>query len=97
MSGKPGKAWLEYSVFVKDDRPGIDKISICGLCGNSGIIDTKDKAKTPNGIGAKPVGVEAYCICPNGRAIKKKFAKKPKWGNTSVISTEADGGICENK
>lgn len=92
MSGKPSEAWLEFSVFVKDDRPGIDEISICGLCGNSGLISTLGTARTPRGIGAKSVGVEAYCICPNGRSMKKNITKS-KWGGTSVVTTEADGGI----
>jgi hypothetical protein len=42
--------------------------SCCGLCGNVGILDTRGKAKTPRG---EPCGVRAYCICPNGRAIKQ--------------------------
>ncbi len=45
------------------------KIMCCGLCGNHGIIDTTNlNIKTPAGY---KVGVRTYCICPNGRAMKK--------------------------
>lgn len=41
----------------------------CGLCGNSGVIDTRNQnIKTAAGL---KVGVKQYCICPNGRAMKK--------------------------
>ena len=40
--------------------------SCCGLCGNSGIVDTRGKVRSPIG---KDCGVRAFCICPNGRAI----------------------------
>ena len=47
--------------------------SHCGLCGNSGIIDTyKADIKTAAGL---RVGVRAYCICPNGRIMKKAKIK----------------------
>lgn len=39
--------------------------SCCGLCGNSGIVDTRGKVNSPIG---KDCGVLAFCICPNGRA-----------------------------
>ena len=39
----------------------------CGLCGNSGIVDTRGKVKSPTGVDC---GVRAHCICPNGRVIK---------------------------
>lgn len=53
--------WLEFL-----GPPGIE--SYCGLCGNTGIVDTRGKAKTPTG---DDCGVRACCICPNGRAIKQ--------------------------
>lgn len=44
------------------------KDGFCILCGQIGIIDTSSKIKTPAG---KECGGKAYCICPNGRALKK--------------------------
>ena len=39
----------------------------CGLCGNSGVVDTRGRVKSPVG---DDCGVRAFCICPNGRAAK---------------------------
>lgn len=47
--------------------PPLEKVPICGLCGNSGRIDTRGKAK----VSGADCGVLGYCICPNGRAMKK--------------------------
>lgn len=44
----------------------------CCLCGNRGVIDTRGKVFTPAGV---ECGVLAFCICPNGRAIKKMDPK----------------------
>lgn len=41
----------------------------CMICGNKGIIDTRGKMFTPAGY---PCGGLAFCICPNGRVMKKK-------------------------
>ena len=40
---------------------------LCGLCGNCGIINTKG-VKSPAGALA---GDLFFCICPNGRTLKK--------------------------
>lgn len=40
----------------------------CGLCGNTGVIDTRGRLETPAGV---PCGVLGFCLCPNGRAWKK--------------------------
>jgi hypothetical protein len=53
--------WLEFL-----GPPGEE--FCCGLCGNTGIVDTRGKVKTPRG---DDCGVRTYCICPNGRAIKQ--------------------------
>ena len=50
--------WLEFLADMK---------SCCGLCGNSGIVDTRGKVISPRG---EDCGVRACCICPNGRTIK---------------------------
>ena len=45
------------------------KIPLCGLCGNTGIVDTSGTAKSP--VGNVFCGIRAYCICPNGRKMKE--------------------------
>lgn len=45
---------------------------MCGLCGNTGIIDTRDSATSP--VGIKTGGLH-YCVCPNGRALRKLKVK----------------------
>jgi hypothetical protein len=52
---------LWIAEFVSDN-------GYCSLCGNRGTIDTRGKVFTPAGI---ECGKQSYCICPNGRAIKK--------------------------
>jgi hypothetical protein len=60
------KVWEEFIVEV--DRGDGLIVSICGLCGNRGVIDTTLTAKFPN---HKDCGVVSECICPNGRALRK--------------------------
>lgn len=55
--------WLEFL-----GPPGVE--SWCGLCGNSGIVDTRGKVESPRG---DDCGVRTCCICPNGRAIKHQL------------------------
>ena len=40
---------------------------LCGLCGNSGALDTRDRVFSAAGVSC---GVLAFCICPNGRALR---------------------------
>lgn len=84
---KPIELWEEFIIHRSDDRfaPPYNYITLCGLCGNDGIIDT---SKTAEHRGMM-VGVVGYCICPNGRARKQTFAPN-KLG--SVVVTKADGG-----
>lgn len=56
----------EFNVNVIREDLGME-ISLCGFCGNCGIIDTRKSAKW-NG---EEVGLIGYCICANGRAYKK--------------------------
>lgn len=58
--------WFEEYVSREDRRSG------CMICGNRGIIDTRGKMQTPGGY---PCGGIAFCICPNGRIMKKKGHK----------------------
>ena len=77
-------AWLEFSVDIS--QPGEIPAPFCGLCGNSGRIDTTRRVTA--GVSGKPCGMRGYCICPNGRAYKKLHTNHPKWGGTSVIYDE---------
>lgn len=47
----------------------------CGLCGNSGVVDTVGKIRTPAGV---ECGIKTYCLCPNGRAIKRGLTPKTR-------------------
>ena len=42
-------------------------ISLCGLCANCGVVDTRESAVWNK----QKVGLIAHCICPNGRTLKK--------------------------
>lgn len=48
----------------------------CGLCGNTGIVDTRGRMFTPANV---ETGVRTFCICPNGREMKKTKADIEKW------------------
>ncbi len=56
----------------------------CGLCGNSGVIDTLGRATTAAGL---HVGVRRYCICPNGRWILKARGGKQVDENEARVGT----------
>lgn len=75
--------WLEFEIRAFNEELGFD-IPLCGLCGNSGILDTTTSATWKG----KPVGVRAFCICPNGRVKKKSSTKQKKWGGNSVCPTK---------
>lgn len=66
---QPQELWLE---FIVDGH--------CSLCGNKGVIDTLGMT-TPAG---KDVGSLHYCICPNGRALKRQDADKEEWLNMQL-------------
>ena len=46
----------------------------CCLCGNHGVIDTRGKVFTHAGF---ECGAVVFCICPNGRALKRGGAELP--------------------
>jgi hypothetical protein len=56
----------EFTVMVMREDIGFE-ISLCGLCGNCGIVDTRESVKWNQ----KNVGLIGYCVCANGRALKK--------------------------
>ncbi len=45
------------------------KYNLCGLCGNSGVIDTRPTAISGAGIRS---GIVSFCICPSGRCLEKQ-------------------------
>ena len=59
------------SDFWLDNYRNLEK-DLCGLCGNTGMIDTTNSAVSPMGIKA---GGRYFCICPNGRAMKEMSEK----------------------
>lgn len=72
--------WLEYSVIVTS--PDGLTYSICGLCGNTGLLNQNICNRNFR------LQVEAWCICPNGRCLRKQ-TKGSKYGAyaESIIST----------
>lgn len=71
-----GDTWLEFL-----GPSGVSHASTCcGLCGNSGIVDTRGKVKSPTGFDC---GVRAFCICPNGRVIKQLGGTLPPAPNNA--------------
>lgn len=46
---------------------------LCGLCANTGIIDTTETAISPKGIKS---GGKYFCVCPNGRVMHEVEKKK---------------------
>lgn len=45
------------------------RADLCGLCGNSGTIDTRGVRSAAGVL----CGDQFFCLCPNGRAIKKAY------------------------
>lgn len=60
--------WDREFVVRKEEGSIAERVGLCGLCGNTGIIDTRGKVFSPVGI---ETGIKAFCICPNGRAMKE--------------------------
>jgi hypothetical protein len=86
------RAWTEFTFMKKwseHDGVGINA-GCCGLCGNTGIIDTRGHAKTPSG---DPAGIRAFCICPNGRKAKRRDGRRTwdfsKIGKSIIDAPEA--------
>ena len=47
--------------------------NLCTLCGNSGVIDTRETAISAAGVHC---GRRNWCICPNGQHKRKDYMKK---------------------
>jgi hypothetical protein len=58
--------WLAYFNVPVSDREAGFSYSVCGLCGNHGVVHSK--CFTREGI---PVDTKLFCICPNGQALRK--------------------------
>lgn len=90
MSAGAARVFDEFSFMFKwgecSDGTAI-KAGCCGLCGNTGMIDTRGHLKTP--AGASAGGILAYCICPNGRHRKQKAGLK-KWDSEKDGSSIID-------
>ena len=41
---------------------------LCGLCGNSGTVNTTGRAVSAAGVHS---GGKFFCLCPNGRALHR--------------------------
>jgi len=62
----------EFTVFMELSHLPGHQIPMCGLCGNTGrishVVPVPPGPKAP----VREYRLEAYCICPNGRADKAK-------------------------
>ena len=65
---------------------------LCGLCGNTGIIDTRGRAVSPAG---EVTGGEFFCICPNGRCLKAHYNTPQKLHEIENGSMEIDCPKCK--
>jgi len=66
---RKAELWEEFIVPVR----GQATPTICGLCANHGTVRI-GRDKTPSGCELEQS--DAYCICPNGRALKAAKGKR---------------------
>jgi hypothetical protein len=65
---------------------GLQHVYLCGLCGNTGWIDTVGKVHSPAGV---ECGIRAPCLCLNGRSILKQIRKsEPKQPRKPKLPTD---------
>lgn len=90
MGASASKVWDEFTFLFQwsecSDGTAI-KAGCCGLCGNTGMIDTRGRLQTPDGSPAG--GILAFCICPNGRKRKRDAGLKT-WDSTEVGHSVVD-------
>ena len=68
-SASVSRYWLtHYLGSTVNPRMNME-ISICSLCGNTGIVDTTNSAFDAWG---NNVGRKNWCVCPNGQAFRSK-------------------------
>jgi len=79
----------EFTVFVtRDFGMNTHAVPLCGLCGNTGIVKAIWKPPWAPTVDAKTYEIESYCICSNGRTLRKKNPRiGRKWGGSSVTKT----------
>lgn len=65
MAKKKDPIWYEFGPDAGQ--------TLCGLCANRGVIDTRG-IRTPAGV---ECGGIWWCICPNGRALRRSFKGQP--------------------
>lgn len=63
--------WDENYVILVPIPHLNEKVPMCGLCGNSGRIQTNPKRSSGEELGKQ----EFYCLCPNGVALKEMEKK----------------------
>jgi len=68
--------WLEYLGGPPHPDAPASGAFICGLCGQSGVLDTRGEVFSPVGV---ECGVLRFCICPNGRAAAETSLTPKKW------------------
>lgn len=65
--------WDEFNVRVEVPHLPRHTIPLCGLCGNHGKIRlTVPTPPCGYAPGFVPPTLDHYCICPNGRADKRR-------------------------
>jgi hypothetical protein len=55
-----------HNHYVNYDTP-VGKWGMCSLCGNTGLIDTRETATSPAGFKCGKIN---FCICPNGQTMR---------------------------
>jgi hypothetical protein len=70
MSKEITDYWQKY--FLTEEDAGFGPYSMCSLCANQGIIDTRETAISPRG---NYLGRLNFCICPNGQVLRKQHSK----------------------
>lgn len=64
-------------------------LGLCSLCGNTGVIDTRQSARSP--AGARP-GRLNWCLCPNGQALRRRnLPDDPTEEEYHLLRAEARG------
>ena len=63
---------LDEVVFDRWEEGFVHPTGFCGLCGNSGVVDTRGTLSSSTGV---ECGVIAMCICPTGHGLIERGVK----------------------